>query len=293
MKRSLVLLGLLLSGSAYAADNQIYIQQTTTGTTNTQIDIEQLGSGNVVAGDTSATGTVNNAMLLNSSNIVFNLDQIGDLNFFRADLNSNSSDFNFSWTGSNNELVAQWNPSGTYDIDNTDWDNVITGGNNNQTINYGVGADASDGTVDWTITGSDNAITLNAATAVTHTGLNSWNSMGSITAADSSDMNLDWDINGSNNTINAIINSQYVTQDWDITGSYNEIDYVGINNSGASSGNGHQSTISVSGSYWDIGVYQSSTGNNDYLNFSTTGSGTSGTNATMCIIQSGSGSVTC
>ena len=36
---------------------------------------------------------------------------------------------------------------------------------------------------------------------------------------------------------------------------------------------------------------QSSTGNNDYLNFSTTGSGTSGTNATMCIIQSGSGSL--
>ena len=65
--------------------------------------------------------------------------------------------------------------------------------------------------------------------------------MGSITAADSSDMDLDWDINGSNNTINAIINSQYVVQDWDITGSYNEIDYVGINNSGASSGNGHTS----------------------------------------------------
>ena len=62
MKRSLLLVGLLISGSAYAADNQIYIQQTTTGTTNTQIDIEQLGSGNVVAGDTSATGTVNNAM---------------------------------------------------------------------------------------------------------------------------------------------------------------------------------------------------------------------------------------
>ena len=59
MKRSLLALGLLIvAGSAYAADNQIYIQQTTTGTTNTQIDIEQLGSGNVVAGDTSATGTV-------------------------------------------------------------------------------------------------------------------------------------------------------------------------------------------------------------------------------------------
>ena len=293
MKRSLLLVGLLVTGSVFAADNQIYIQQTTSGTTNTQIDIEQLGSGNIVAGDTSATGTVNNAMLLNSSNITFNLDQIGDANFFRADLNSNSSDFNFSWTGSNNELVAQWNPSGTYDIDNTDWDNIITGGNNDQTINYGVGADASDGVVNWNINGSDNTITFNAATAVTHTGLNTWNSMGSIAAADSSNMNLDWDISGNNNTFTNIINSKYVTQDWDITGNYNEIDYVGINNSSATSGNGHQSIISVTGSYWDIGVYQSSTTNNDYLNFSTTGSGTSGTNATMCIIQSGSGSVTC
>tara|TARA_B100001094_G_scaffold59857_1_gene55317 strand:+ start:4283 stop:5164 length:882 start_codon:yes stop_codon:yes gene_type:complete len=293
MKRSLLALGLLISGSAYAADNQIYITQTTSGVTNTQIDIEQLGSGNVVAGDTSNTTTVDNAMILNSSNMVFNLDQIGDTNFFRADINSNTSDFNFSWTGDSNTLVGQWNPAGTYDINTTDWDNIIQGGNNAQVVNYGVGADASDGTVNWNINGSDNSITFTAATAITHSGLNSWNSMGSLAAADSSNMNLDWDISGGNNTINAVINSKYVTQDWDITGSYNEIDYVGINNSGASSGNGHVSNISVTGSYWDIGVYQSSTGSNDYLNFSTTGSGTSGTNATLCVIQSGSGSVTC
>ena len=106
-------------------------------------------------------------------------------------------------------------------------------------------------------------------------------------------MNLDCDISGSNNTLSLLINSKYVTQDWDITGDYNEIDYVGINNASATSGNGHQSTISVTGNYWDIGVYQTSTGNNDFVNFSTTGSGTSGTAATLCIIQSGSGSVTC
>lgn len=223
----------------------------------------------------------------------FNLDQIGDLNFFRADINSNTSDFNFSWTGSNNTLVGQWNPAGTYDIDTTDWDNTILGGTNAQTINYGVGADASDGTVNWYINGSDNTITFNAATGVTHNGLNNWYDLGAVSAADSSNMNLDWDISGSNNVITALINSQYVTQDWDITGNYNEIDYVGINNSGATSGNGHQSTINVTGNYWDIGVYQTSTGSNDFINFATTGSGTSGTAATLCIIQSGSGSVNC
>ena len=255
MKRSLLLVGLMLAGSAYAADNQIYIQQTTTGVTNTNIDIEQLGSGNVVAGDTSSTSTVDNAMLLNSSNMNFNLDQIGDLNFFRADINSNTSDFNFSWTGSNNTLVGQWNPSGTYDIDTTDWDNTILGGTNAQTINYGVGADASDGTVNWYINGDDNTIVFDAATSATHSGLNSWYDAGSVTAADSSNMNLDWDISGNNNTLSVLINSKYVTQDWDVSGNYNEIDYVGINNSGATSGNGHQSTINVQGNYWDIGIY--------------------------------------
>ena len=235
MKRSLLLVGLMLAGSAYAADNQIYIQQTTTGVTNTNIDIEQLGSGNVVAGDTSSTSTVDNAMLLNSSNMNFNLDQIGDLNFFRADINSNTSDFNFSWTGSNNTLVGQWNPSGTYDIDTTDWDNTILGGTNAQTINYGVGADASDGTVNWYINGDDNTIVFDAATSATHSGLNSWYDAGSVTAADSSNMNLDWDISGNNNTLSVLINSKYVTQDWDVSGNYNEIDYVGINNSGATS----------------------------------------------------------
>lgn len=293
MKRLLVALGLLVVSSAYAADNQIYITQTTSGTTNTQIDIEQLGSGNIVAGNTSATGTVDNAMILNSTNMNFNLDQIGDLNFFRADLNSNSSDFNFVWTGSNNELIGQWNPEGTYDIDNMDWDNLIEGGNNTQLVNYGVGADASDGVINWYINGSDNDIAFNAASAVTHTGLNSWNSMGEISAADSSNMNLDWDISGNNNELDVIINTQYVVQDWDITGSYNQIDYVGTNNAGASSGNGHTSTISVTGSYWDIGVYQSSTSSNDFINFSTTGSGTSAANATLCIIQSSSGTTTC
>ena len=172
MKRSLlVILGLLISGSAYAVDNQIYITQTTTGTTNTQVDIEQLGDGNIVAGDTSNTTTVDNAMLLNSSNIVLNLDQIGDGNKFLADINSNSSNFSFIWTGDSNELTGQWNPAGTYDIDSTTWTNTILGGNNTQTINYGVGADANGGTVDWEIDGSDNTIVFNAASAVTHTCL--------------------------------------------------------------------------------------------------------------------------
>ena len=294
MKRSLlVILGLLVSGSAYAVDNQIFIAQTTTGTTNTQIDIEQLGDGNIVAGDTSNTTTVNNAMLLNSSNIVLNLDQIGDSNKFLADINSNSSNFNFIWTGDSNVLTGQWNPAGTYDIDSTTWTNTILGGNNTQTINYGVGADANGGTVDWEIDGSDNTIVFNAGSSVTHTGLNSWNSMGSINAADSSDMDLDWEIDGDDNSITAIINSKWVFQDWEVTGDNNQIDYVGINNSGATTGNGHSSTITVTGDYWDIGIYQSSTGANDFINFSTTGSGTSSTNATLCIIQSGSGSTTC
>jgi len=293
MKRSLLLFGLLISSSAYAADNQIFITQTTSGTTNTQIDIEQLGAGNIVAGNTSNTTTVDNAMILNSSNMTFNLDQIGDNNKFLSDINSNTSNFNFIWTGDGNQLTGQWNPSGTYSIDNTTWTNTILGGSNTLTVNYGVGADAGTGAVDWEIDGDNNTITFNAASAVTHTGVNSWNSMGSLSAADSSNMNLDWEIDGNNNNVSAIINSKFVIHDWEIDGNNNIIDYVGINNSGATTGNGHRVNLDIDGSYWDIGIYQSSTSANDFLDFSSTGSGTSSTHATLCIIQSGSGSTTC
>ena len=77
----------MLVADVFAADNQIYITQT--NATNSQIDIEQLGSGNLVADNASATGTVDAAMNINGTGLNFNLDQRGDANWFLTDLNGN------------------------------------------------------------------------------------------------------------------------------------------------------------------------------------------------------------
>ena len=78
---------IMLGTNVFAADNQIYITQT--NATNSQIDIEQLGSGNLVADNASATGTVDAAMNINGTGLNFNLDQRGDANWFLTDLNGN------------------------------------------------------------------------------------------------------------------------------------------------------------------------------------------------------------
>ena len=272
---------LLIASSSWGADNQIYIQQTVSSS-NSQIDLEQLGAGNVIAKNASAT----TAMKLNGSNLTFDLNQIGDTNKFLSDINASSSTFNINWTGDSNTLTGLFNSAGTYDIDNMSFTNTILGGNNTIIASIGEGADAADATIDWYINGSDNSIEIEVATFAQHNTRGNWN------AADSSNMNLDWDINGSDNTATVIIQSKYVTQDWDITGSNNTIDYIGAGNSGATSGNGHSSTLNITGSYWNGRIEQLSTNNNDVINFSATGSGTSGTPATICIIQNDSGTST-
>lgn len=282
MKRVLFVFGgLLIATSSWAADNQIYIQQTVTST-NSQIDLEQLGAGNIIAKNSDAT----TAMKLNGSNLTFELNQIGDTNKFMSDINTSSSNFNINWTGDSNEFTGLLNSTGTYDIDNMTFTNTVLGGNNDMTVSIGEGADASDVTIDWYINGSDNTVELEAATLAQHS------TKGDFSAADASNMNLDWDINGSNNTAKVIVQSKYVTQDWDITGSYNTIDYIGTGNASASSGNGHSSTLNITGSYWDALIQQHSASNNDVINFTATGSGTSGTPATLCIVQNDSGTST-
>lgn len=282
MKR-FIMLGtlMLIASSSWGADNQIYIQQTVSSS-NSQIDLEQLGAGNIIAKSSDAS----TAMKLNGSNLTFDLNQIGDTNKFLSDINASSSTFNINWTGDSNTLTGLFNSAGTYDIDNMSFTNTILGGNNTIIASIGEGADAADATIDWYINGSDNSIEIEVATFAQHNTRGNWN------AADSSNMNLDWDINGSDNTATVIIQSKYVTQDWDITGSNNTIDYIGAGNSGATNGNGHSSTLNITGSYWNGRIEQLSTNNNDVINFSATGGGTNGAPATICIIQNDSGSST-
>ena len=293
MKRSvlsLVLFGFALT--SYAADNQIYIVQT--NATNSQIDIEQLGSGNIVADNASNTTTVNAAMNINGTGLNFNLDQIGNSNKFLTDLNGNDGTYNFTFTGGSNVFTGQLNAAGVNNMNDFTFTNAVTGTSNQFTVNISGDADTNDSDIVWAFDGDDNIVFFNAGTDYAHSNLSSlFGNSGNVTGADADNMNLNWDVDGDDNVFKVAINSPYVNQDWDITGDNNTVDYIGIGNANASSdATGHISTINITGDYWDVDLIQRSTNNNDWVNINTTGSGTSGSHATLCIVQNDSGSAT-
>tara|TARA_Y100000356_G_C11254992_1_gene289556 strand:- start:464 stop:1351 length:888 start_codon:yes stop_codon:yes gene_type:complete len=291
MKRSvlsLVLFGFALT--SYAADNQIYIVQT--NATNSQIDIEQLGSGNIVADNASNTTTVNAAMNINGTGLNFNLDQIGNSNKFLTDLNGNDGTYNFTFTGGSNVFTGQLNAAGVNNMNDFTFTNAVTGTSNQFTVNISGDADTNDSDIVWAFDGDDNIVFFNAGTDYAHSNLSSlFGNSGNVTGADADNMNLNWDVDGDDNVFKVAINSPYVNQDWDITGDNNTVDYIGIGNANASSdATGHISTINITGDYWDVDLIQRSTNNNDWVNINATGSGTSGSHATLCIVQNDSGS---
>jgi len=71
---------LLLSFGLYA-DNEIYIDQTGN---NVAIDIEQLGSNNIIGGDDAVAGTMTKA-ILNGGSMTLDINQIGSSNKFLTD----------------------------------------------------------------------------------------------------------------------------------------------------------------------------------------------------------------
>ncbi len=285
---ALVLFGFAIN--SYAADNQIYITQT--NATNSQIDIEQLGSGNIVADNASNTTTVDAAMNINGTGLNFNLDQIGSSNKFLTDLNGNDGTYNFTFNGSSNVFTGQLNAAGVNNMNDFTFTNIVAGTSNQFTVNISEDADTNDSGIVWDFDGDDNIVFFNAGSDYTHSNLaNLFGSSGNVTGADADNMNLNWNVDGDDNVFKVAVNSPFVNQDWDIDGDNNTLDYIGIGNANASSdATGHTSTINITGDYWDIDLIQRSTNNNDWVNINATGSGTQGTHATLCIVQNDSGS---
>ena len=101
---------LFLSIGLYA-DNEIYIDQTGN---NASIDIEQLGSNNIIGGDDAEAGSITKA-ILNGTTMILDINQIGSSNkfltdgiigdnftgFFEFDGDSNVWDFSMDTTGLN------------------------------------------------------------------------------------------------------------------------------------------------------------------------------------------------
>jgi hypothetical protein len=143
-----------MSASIYGADNEIYIDQS--GAT-ANIDLEQLGSGNIMGGLNSVAGTLT-ALDLDGLNLTLDINQIGDSNKFLGDITGDSVTGFFEFDGDSNTFTIQADPTNTYGIDNSNFNVDATGSSNTFTLDVGTSAMASNTDLDWIINGSSNTL---------------------------------------------------------------------------------------------------------------------------------------
>lgn len=150
----LMSLVMLMSASIYGADNEIYIDQS--GAT-ANIDLEQLGSGNIIGGLNSVAGTLT-ALDLDGLNLTLDVNQIGDTNKFLGDILGDSITGFFEFDGDSNAFTIQVDPTNTYGADNSNFNVDVTGDSNTFTLDVATTSMASNTDLDWIINGSSNTL---------------------------------------------------------------------------------------------------------------------------------------
>jgi len=149
---------LLLLSFGLMADNEIYIDQTGN---NVNIDIEQLGSSNLIGGTDAVSGTMT-AAVLNGGTWTFDINQIGSSNKFLTDgifgdnftgyfeFNGDSNEFEFSMdtTGLNTADFADINFDITCSSNTFDWDIAQVSGASYLDLDFILDGDSNDFTFD-------------------------------------------------------------------------------------------------------------------------------------------------
>jgi hypothetical protein len=149
---------LLLLSFGVMADNEIYIDQTGN---NVNIDIEQLGSSNLIGGTDAVSGTMT-AAVLNGGTWTFDINQIGSSNkfltdgifgdnftgFFEFDGDSNEFEFSMDTTGLNTADFADINVDVTGSSNTFDWDIAQSSGASYLDLDFILDGDSSDITFD-------------------------------------------------------------------------------------------------------------------------------------------------
>jgi hypothetical protein len=138
--------------TTYAADNEIYVDQS--GAT-ANIDLEQLGSGNIIGGLNSVAGTLT-ALDLDGVTMILDINQIGDSNKFLGDILGDTITGFFEFDGDSNTFTIQGDPTNTYGIDNSNYNVDVTGSTNTFTLDHGTSALAATLDLDWIIQGDGN-----------------------------------------------------------------------------------------------------------------------------------------
>jgi len=149
--KKLISLTVLLS-MLVVADNEIYIDQS--GAT-ANIDVEQLGSSNLIGGLDAVTGSMT-ALDLDGDNLTLILNQIGDYNKFLGDIWADTLTASFDFDGDSNEFTIQIDPTNTYGADGSNLDIDVTGSSNDFTLDIATNDLASALDLDWIINGDSN-----------------------------------------------------------------------------------------------------------------------------------------
>ena len=136
----------------YGADNEIYVDQS--GAT-ANIDLEQLGSGNIIGGLESAAGNMT-PLDLDGLNLTLDINQIGNTNKFLGDIYGDSITGFFEFDGDSNSFTIQGDPTNTYGIDSSNYNVDVTGSSNTFTLDHGTTALAATLDLDWIVNGDSN-----------------------------------------------------------------------------------------------------------------------------------------
>ena len=157
MNRCIQLLLCFVLLPLYAADNEIYVDQSGTGA---NIDLEQLGISNIIGGLNSTAGSVN-AFDLDGTTMTLDINMIGATNKFLGDIFADNFTGLYNFTGGTNTFTIQVDPTDSYSSDGSNQNVAVTGSSNTFTLNQGTTAIAASLDLDWIIQGSNNTITSN------------------------------------------------------------------------------------------------------------------------------------
>ena len=143
----------MLVGFLYA-DNEVYIEQSGN---NANIDVEQLGSSNIIGGLNAAAGNMT-PLDLDGLNLTLDINQIGSSNKFLGDILADGITGFFEFDGDSNDFTIQVDPTDTYGADDGDFNVDVTGSSNDFTLDIGTTALASTLDLDWVIQGDSNTL---------------------------------------------------------------------------------------------------------------------------------------
>ena len=142
------------SGLVFLTDNEVSIDQS--GATF-NLDVEQLGSGNLIGGAQAVSGTMT-ALDLDGDTMTLDINQIGDSNTFKGDIAADSLIGFFEFDGNSNIFDVQIDPTDTFGADSSNLQVNITGSNNDLSLDQALSSMASSLDLDWTIQGDTNTI---------------------------------------------------------------------------------------------------------------------------------------